>query len=102
MGEAYPHYTPEGGVKCYVLEARVKEEWLADYYAPRILYWVDQHAFYPLRTEQYGPEGELVATEARLATLLNPALKEHGYHNIITVWWNAQLDFLAYAVHDGQ
>jgi hypothetical protein len=37
-----------------------------------------------------------------LVKLFNPALKEQGYHNLITVWWNAQLDFLAYAVHDGQ
>jgi hypothetical protein len=102
MGEGYPYYTPDRGVKCYVVEARAKPEWLPDYYAPRILYWLDQHTFYPLRTEEYGPQGELVMIEERLAKLLNPDLKERGYHNIITVWWNAQLDFFAYAVHDGQ
>ncbi len=101
MGEETAHYEPNGGVKCYVLEARAREDWVPDYYAPRILYWVDQQYFYPLRTEQYGPDGKLLAAEVRLATLLNPALKERGYHNIITVWWNVQLDFLAYAVHDG-
>lgn len=102
MGDEYPAYTPDGGVRTYVLEATAKADWLPNYYAPRILYWVDQHAFYPLRTEQYGPDGELVAIEARLVKLFNPELKERGYHNLITVWWNAQLDFLAYAVHDGQ
>lgn len=102
MGDEYPYYTRDGGVRCYVLEARAKAEWLRDYYAPRILYWVDQHYFYPLRTEQYGPEGELIAVEERLAKLFNPELRERGYHNLITVWWNVQLDFLAYAVHDGQ
>ena len=102
MGQEYPHYTSDEGVKCYVVEARAKPEWLPDYYAPRILYWLDQHSFYPLRTEEYGPEGELLMIEERLAKLLNPELRERGYHNIITLWWNAQLDFLAYAVHDGQ
>ncbi len=102
MGEEYPYYTLDGGVRCYVVEARAKPEWLQDYYAPRILYWLDQHYFYPLRTEQYGPGGKLVAIEERLARLFNPKLGERGYHNLITVWWNVQLDFLAYAVHDGQ
>jgi uncharacterized protein DUF1329 len=101
MGEEYPFYTPTGGVPCYVLEAKVKADWLSDYYAPRILYWVDQHHFYPLRTEQYGPQGELIYLEDRIAALYNPNLKERGYHNLVTVWWNVQLDFLAFSVHDG-
>jgi hypothetical protein len=101
MGDDYPYYTPEGGVPCYVVEATAKSDWLSDYYVPRIIYWLDQHYFYPLRTEQYGPDGELVAMETRLAALLNPDLKERGYHNVVTTWWNAQLDFLAYGVHDG-
>lgn len=101
MGEEYPFYTPMGGVPCYVLEAKAKADWLQNYYAPRILYWVDQHYFYPLRTEQYGPQGELVSLEERIAALYNPDLKERGYHNLITVWWNAELDFLAFSVHDG-
>lgn len=101
MGEEYPFYTPDGGVPCYVVEAKAKPDWLPDYYAPRILYWLDQHYFYPLRTEMYGPEGELVSMEVRTAALYNPDLKERGYHNLIAVWWNAQLDFLAYTVHDG-
>jgi hypothetical protein len=100
MGPEYPYYTPEGGVPCYVVEAKAKEDWLPGYYAPRILYWLDQHAFYPLRTEQYGPDGALVFLEDRRAVLYNPALKERGYHNVVTVWWNAQMDFLSYAVHD--
>jgi hypothetical protein len=101
MGDTYPYYTPDGGVPCYVVEAKAKSDWLPDYYAPRILYWLDQHYFYPLRTEQYGPNGELVALEDRIADLYNPDLKERGYHNLITIWWNAQLDFLSYGVHDG-
>lgn len=102
MGEEYPYYTPEGGVKCYVVEARAKAEWLPDYYAPRILYWLDQHYFYPLRTEQYGREGQLLLVEERMAKLMNPQLQERGYHNLITLWWDPQQDFYSYGVHDGQ
>jgi uncharacterized protein DUF1329 len=101
MGDQYPYYTPEGGVPCYVVEAKAKPDWLSDYYAPRLLYWLDQHYFYPLHTEQYGPDGALVAIEDRIAKLDNPELKERGYQNLITIWWNAQLDFLSYGVHDG-
>ena len=53
MGDDYPFYTADGGVECWVVEAQVKEEWLPNYYAPRILYWLDKHYFYPLRIEQY-------------------------------------------------
>ncbi len=102
MGEEYLYYTPEGGVKCYVVEARAKAEWLPDYYAPRILYWLDQHYFYPLRTEQYGREGQLLLVEERMAKLMNPQLQERGYHNLITLWWDPQQDFYSYGVHDGQ
>jgi hypothetical protein len=101
MGEQYPFYTADGGVPCYVVEAKAKPDWLPHYYAPRILYWLDQHAFYPLRTELYGPDGALVSVEVRMAAHYHPDLRERGYHNLITVWWNAQLDFLAYTVHDG-
>ncbi|MBI3757358.1 MAG: outer membrane lipoprotein-sorting protein [Deltaproteobacteria bacterium] len=101
MGNEYPYYTAEGGVPCYVVEAKAKSEWLGDYYAPRILYWLDQHYFYPLRTETYSSTGELISLEDRIGVLYNPALKERGYHNLITVWWNAQMDFLGYSVHDG-
>ncbi len=102
MGEEYSHYTPDGGVKCYVVEARPKAEWLPDYYAPRILYWLDQHAFYPLRIEIYGKEGKPVFLEERMAKLMNPRLQERGYHNLIAVWWDVQQDFYGYSVHDAQ
>lgn len=55
MGRDYPAYTPEGGVACYVVEARTREEWIPGYYAPKILYWLDQQAFFPLRIEEYDP-----------------------------------------------
>lgn len=100
MGPEYPFYTPEGGVPCYVVEAKAKADWLPGYYAPRIIYWLDQHYFYPLHIEQYGADGKLLFLEDRMAMLYNPALKEHGYHNVLSVWWNTQMDFLSYSVHD--
>ena len=100
MGEEYPSYTQDGGVRTYVMEATAKSDWLPGYYAPRILYWVDQEYFYPLRTEAYGPEGELVLIEERIAKLMNPSLGEHGYHNLLALWWDPQQDFYSYGVHD--
>ena len=100
MGEAYPFYTPEGGVKCWVVKAQVKEEWLPRYYAPKILYWLDQHYFYPLRIEQYGREGNLIFIETRLATLHNPAMEDKGYGILFNHYWDVPLDYMRYSVHD--
>jgi hypothetical protein len=100
MGDPYPYYTSTGGVECYVVEARVREEWLPRYYAPRMLYWLDKHYFYPLRVEQYGRAGELIFIEVRISDLLNPALKERGYGVVITVYWDVTQDILTGSVHD--
>ena len=101
MGDDYPHYSADGGVRTYVLEARPKADWLPDYYATKVLYWFDQHYFYPLRIEVYGQNEELVFLETRIAQLMNPALGDRGYHNLIAVWWDAQADYYGYKVHDG-
>ena len=100
MGDDYPHYTEDGGVKCYLVEAKSKQDWLPDYYAPRILFWADQHYFYPLRSEAYDKDGKPVMIEERVAKLMNPRLKERGYHNLITLWWDPQQDFYSYGIHD--
>ena len=65
-----------------------------------ILFWADQHYFYPLRTEAYDKEGRPVMIEERVAKLMNPRLKERGYHNLITLWWDPQQDFYSYGIHD--
>ncbi|MBI3246231.1 MAG: outer membrane lipoprotein-sorting protein [Deltaproteobacteria bacterium] len=100
MGDAYPWYTPEGGVKCYVVEATAKPDWLPDYYAPRILYWLDQHTFFPLRIEQYGKDGTLIFISVRLGALFNPALGERGYSSVSHVDWNLSADVLSYMFTD--
>lgn len=100
MGEAYPWYTPEGGVRCYVVEATAKPDWLPDYYAPRILYWLDQHTFFPLRIEQYGRDGALIFISVRLGALMNPALGERGYSSVAHIDWNLGADLLSYLFAD--
>ena len=101
MGTDYPFYTPEGGVGCYVVEAQAKEDWLSDYYAPRILYWLDKQAFFPLRTELYGRDGKLMQVEVRLTKRVYPNLGERGYSPFIIVGWDMAADLLTYIIRDG-
>jgi hypothetical protein len=100
MGDAYPHYTADGGVQCYVVEARAREDWLPNYYAPRLLYWLEKTSFYPLRTEQYDREGNLSLIEVRLTDLFNPALGERGYGPLFVVYWDLPSDIMSYMIRD--
>jgi hypothetical protein len=100
MGDAYSHYTSDGGVGCYVVEARAREDWLPDYYAPRILYWLEKHSFYPLRIEQYGRDGKLAMVEVRLTEMFNPALGERGYGPLFIVYWDIASDLMSYNIRD--
>jgi hypothetical protein len=100
MGRDYPAYTPEGGVACYVVEARTREEWIPDYYAPKILYWLDQRTFFPLRIEEYDTNGVLTYIEDRTAHLVNPELGSKGYEAHIFLSWDIPQDLISYDVHD--
>jgi hypothetical protein len=100
MGDEYPFYTKDGGVECWVVEATVQEEWLPNYYAPRIIYWLDKHSFYPLRIEQYGRDDNLIFIETRVAKLLNPAMGDKGYGILFNHYWDVPLDYMRYSVHD--
>ena len=100
MGDAYPHYTTDGGVECYVVEARAREDWLPNYYAPRILYWLEKHSFYPLRVEQYGQDGKLAFVEVRLSTMFNPTLGDRGYGPFFLLYWDIASDIMSYNVRD--
>jgi hypothetical protein len=100
MGSAYPYYTADGGVECYVVEAQAREDWLPDYYAPRILYWLEKHSFYPLRVEQYGRDGKLALIEVRLTDMFNPALGERGYGPLLVLYWDITSDIMSYMVRD--
>ena len=100
MGKDYPHYTPEGGAKCYVVEARAREEWIPGYYVPKIIYWLDHHTFFPLRIEQYDSSDALVYIEDRTAQLFNPELEQRGYAGHIFLSWDIPQDIMSYDVHD--
>jgi hypothetical protein len=100
LGDEYPHYTAEGGIECYVVEATVREEWLPNYATPKLLYWLDRHFFYPLRIESYDREGKLVKIEVRTARLIRPELQERGYASFLTIYWDLDLDMMTYSFHD--
>ena len=100
MGQEYPHYTSQGGVETYVVEATPRQDWIPDYYIPRIIYWLDRHTFFPLRIEQYDAQGTLVNIEQRVAKLMNPQLGEKGYSGQIFVFWDLEQDLLSYDLHD--
>ena len=99
MGKDYPLYTVDGGVKCFVIEATPKSEWLPNYYARRLIYWVDQHAFFPLRVEEYDENGKLSFVNTRIGTRANPALKEHGHAVLFDLWWDVSVDLLSASIH---
>ena len=101
MGDDYPYYTPEGGVRCYVVEARPRADWLPDYHASRILYWLETHSFYPLRTETYDREGHLSRVEARMTKMVRKELGERGYSPFIQIYWDLDVDIITYNIRDG-
>lgn len=99
MGKEYPAYTADGGVKCYVVEALPRADWLNNYYVSKIVYWLDQKAFFPLRIEQYDKDGNLVFINARTATYANPARGDHGYAVLFDLWWDISIDLLSASIH---
>tara|TARA_R110000787_G_scaffold8220_4_gene27368 strand:- start:273 stop:1640 length:1368 start_codon:yes stop_codon:yes gene_type:complete len=101
MSERYPFYRQDGGVNCFVLEAIPNRQWLPDYKVSKIIYWIDQYYFYPLRTERYDEDGKLRMIEVRLAHRENKSLPEgQGYASRLTVYYDAKEDLLSYSLHD--
>lgn len=101
MGDDYTHYTPGGGVRCYVVEARTRKDWLPEYHASRVVYWLETHSFYPLRTETYDRDGKLSRVEVRLTKMVHQALGERGYSPFIQVYWDLATDIVTYNIRDG-
>jgi outer membrane lipoprotein-sorting protein len=101
MGDDYMFYAPGGGVRCYVVEARVREDWLPDYHASRVLYWLETKSFFPLRTETYDRDGNLSRVEVRLTKMVHKALGERGYSPFIQIYWDVASDILTYNIRDG-
>jgi uncharacterized protein DUF1329 len=100
MGDSYPHYRPDGGIDCWVVEAKTRPDWLPGYPVSKAIYWLDRHAFYPLRIEQYDQQGELQFIEVRHVRHENPALGERGYAALNTVYYDPKLDMMSYSFHD--
>ena len=100
MGDAYPAYRPDGGVECWVVEAKTKPDWLPGYPSSKAIYWLDKTAFYPLRIEQFDQQGELQFIEVRHARLDYPELAERGYSALNTVYYDPKLDMMSYSFHD--
>jgi hypothetical protein len=101
MGDDYPSYTPGGGVECYVVEARTRTDWLPEYHASHMMYWLEKHSFYPLRTETYDREGKLSRVEVRLTKMVHKALDERGYSPFIQIYWDVAADIITYNIRDG-
>jgi Protein of unknown function (DUF1329) len=100
MGADYPAYRPDGGVDCYVVEARPRPDWLPTYDCSKILYWIDQAMFCPLRMEQYDHDGTLAMVGERLERHEYPEDGRRGYTGLILLFWRTDLDLLTGAVHD--
>lgn len=101
MGDAYPFYREDGGVDCFVVVAEPNRDWLPDYKISKLIYWVDQYYFYPLRIEQYDGQGRLKTVQVRLAERQNRKLAEgFGYSNNLTVYYDINEDILSYSLHD--
>ncbi len=100
MGDTYPFYAADGGIECYVIAGVARSDWLPNYSASKILYWLDRHYFYPLRIEQYDKDGRLRVVEVRVAKQENPALRERGYAALISLYYDLSLDLMSYSIHD--
>jgi len=102
MGPDYPHYRPDGGVDCWVVMARIKPEIVPDYNEKYLIFWMDKHYFYPIRTEKYDHQDKLMMVEVRNPRLENPAMPEgFGYAASLTVYWDINHDIMSYSMHDG-
>jgi len=99
MGNDYPLYTTDGGVKCYVVEALPRPEWLPNYYISKMIYWLDQQSFFPLRIEEYDKEGNLIFINARTGVRANPELGDRGYAVLFDLWWDIPIDLLSASIH---
>lgn len=100
MGDNFAHYGPNGGVKCWVVKATMKPEWLPGYKERNLVLWLEQTTFYPLRIEKYGDDGRLILIEERLAQIENPSLGDFGYAAFNSVYWNLDHDIISYSFHD--
>jgi hypothetical protein len=72
---------------------------LPNYYLGKLIYWLDQRSFFPLRIEEYDREGKLLLINTRIATRANPRLGDRGYAVLFDLWWNLPLDLMTASIH---
>jgi hypothetical protein len=80
MGDEYPSYREDGGIETYVVVAEPRRDWLPTYRIAKIIYWVDQQYFFPLRIEQYNDKGEEDGAGARGRASKPRAPRVRGVH----------------------
>ncbi|HCO59828.1 MAG TPA: hypothetical protein DIT58_06500 [Porticoccaceae bacterium] len=81
--------------------AEPNRDWLPNYKISKLIYWVDQYYFYPLRIEQYDEQNQLKTVQVRLARRENKDLAEgFGYSNNLTIYYDIHQDILSYSLHD--
>ncbi len=100
MSDAYPHYRADGGVDCWVVMGVIKKDLVPNYNEKYLIFWLDKHSFYPIRTEKYGHDDQLIMIEVRNTRMENPALKEFGYGANNTLYWDVEHDIMSYSFHD--
>ncbi len=100
MGDKYPYYRPDGGVDCWVVMGTIKTDLVPDYNEKYLIFWLDKHSFYPLRTEKYDHKDNLIMIEVRNAKLENPARQEFGYAANNSLYWDLPHDIMSYSFHD--
>lgn len=84
-----------------MLDSRPRQDWLPDYHASHVVYWLEKHSFFPLRTETYDRDGKLSRVEVRLTKMVHAALGERGYSPFIQIYWDVASDLLTYNIRDG-
>lgn len=101
MGPDYAYYRADGGVDCWVVMGTIKSDLVPDYNEKFLVFWLDKAHFYPLRTEKYDRDGNLMMVEVRNARNENPAREGFGYTAHNTVYWDIPHDIMSYSFHDG-
>ena len=102
MGDDFSLYRTDGGVACWVITAKPRDEWLPGYREGMLILWLEKTTFFPLRQEKYDRDGKLMTIEVRLANHQIPERGPFGYTGLLTVYWNITHDLISYSFHDPQ
>ncbi len=82
-----------------MVEAVPQKEWLPNYSLRKLIYWLDQRSFFPLRIEHYDTTGKLTVITVRTATHANPHLGDRRYAMQLELSWDISRDLLVASTH---